>query len=440
MRRLRLPIAATAAVALLLGVIVGAIVYQQGKRDMDPGSLSVAPAGVVGGGALGVAIVRAQQRLREAPKDYRTWAELGAAYVQQGRITGDPSYYPKSEGALKRSLALNHADNWEALTGMGALANARHDFTAALAWGHKAQAVNAYSTSVYGVLNDALTQLGDYPAARAALQKMLDLHPGIPAYTRASYDFEERGLVDQAMAALQRALGEASDPADVAFCRYYLGELAFNGGNLDAAATQYRLGLQADPAYDPLLAGRAKAEAARGDTPAAVRDYATVTGRVPQPQYLLEYGELLQSLGRTAEAAQQYRLLGIEQQLFKANGVIDDLTSALFEADHGSPAAAVQHGRAEWGRRHSVLVADALGWALHRAGRDAEALSYAQQANRLGWRNAVFRYHLAMIELGLGRRDAARRDLAQAVHFNPYFSPLQAPVARKSLVSLGGTP
>ncbi len=431
-----------AVAVLLLGVTVGAYVHGHGRHDArasaSPGAPSVTPAGVVGGGTIAQSIARAQQRLRDAPTDYRTWAELGAAYVQQGRITGDPSYYPKSDGALKRSLQLNQADNWEALTGMGALANARHDFTAALSWGRKAQAVNAYSASVYGVLNDALTQLGDYPAARAALQKMLDLHPGIPAYARASYDFEERGLVDQATAALQRALAEASEPADVAFCRYYLGELAFNGGNLDEAATQYRLGLAADPAYDPLLAGKAKAEAARGDATTALRDYATVTGRVPQPQYLLEYGELLQSLGRTAEAAQQYRLLDVEQRLLKANGVTDDLTSAQFEADHGSPAAAVQHGKVEWGRRHSVLVADALGWALHRAGRDAEALTYAQQANRLGWRNAVFHYHLGMIELGLGQREAARRDLTQAARINPHFSPLQATAARTALASLGG--
>lgn len=430
------------AALLVLGISLGTYVHEHGRRDANAStSLSapnVTPAGAVMGGTLAQSIVLAQQRLRQVPDDYRTWAELGAAYIQQGRITGDPTYYPKADGALKHSLVLNHADNWEALAGTGALANARHDFTAALSWARKARAINPYSATVYGVLDDALTQLGDYPAARATVQKMLDLQPGIPSYTRASYDFEERGLVDQAAAALQRALAEASEPADVAFCRYYLGELAFNGGNLTEAARQYRLGLDADPAYDQLLAGRAKVEAAHGDSAAAVRDYATVSSRVPQPQYLLEYGELLQSLGRTTEAAQQYQLLAAEQRLLDANGVTDDLTSAQFQADHGSPASAVQHGKVEWGRRHSVLVADALGWALHRAGRDAEALPYALQANRLGWRNAAFRYHLGMIELTVGRRDAARRDLTLAVRINPHFSLLQARAARTALTSLGG--
>ena len=34
-------------------------------------------------------------------------------------------------------------------------------------------------------------------------------------------------------------------PADTAFCRYYLGELAFNSGDLAEAARQYDAGIAA---------------------------------------------------------------------------------------------------------------------------------------------------------------------------------------------------
>jgi hypothetical protein len=44
-------------------------------------------------------------------------------------------------------------------------------------------------------------------------------------------------------------------------------------------------------------------------TDAAVRDYATVVSEVPQPQYLVEFGELLASLGRDQEAQAQYAVL-----------------------------------------------------------------------------------------------------------------------------------
>nr|BFE72957.1 hypothetical protein GCM10020092_062580 [Actinoplanes digitatis] len=43
------------------------------------------------------------------------------------------------------------------------------------------------------MLADAHTQLGDAAAATAAVQRMLDLRPGLAAYARASYDLEQRG-------------------------------------------------------------------------------------------------------------------------------------------------------------------------------------------------------------------------------------------------------
>ena len=112
---------------------------------------------------------------------------------------------------------------------------------------------------------------------------MLDLAPSISSFSRASYDLEEHGDVAGATAALQRALVDAFTPADVAFCRYYLGELAFNSGNLAEAMHQYTLGRQADAAYFPLLEGVAKVEAATGQVNAALRDYNDLLSRVPLP-------------------------------------------------------------------------------------------------------------------------------------------------------------
>jgi hypothetical protein len=139
-----------------------------------------------------------------------------------------------------------------------------------------------------------------------------------------------------------------------------------------------------------------------------------------------------------AGAAANYRLLATEQRLFAINGVTDDLLPAQLASDHGSARDALRHARAEWSRRHSVLVADALAWALYRNGHGAEALTYARFAGRLGWRNATFAYHRGMIEDALGLRAAARSDLLRALTINPYFSPLQVTVARAALSRLGG--
>jgi tetratricopeptide (TPR) repeat protein len=404
-----------ALVALLVGGIAGR------RHAPAPGTQVVTATG---------AIARYQQTLHDTPDDYRTWADLGAAYVQQARITVDPTYYPKADGALRRSLALNDTENYPAMVGMAALANARHDFAGAVRWGERAKKISPSNPDVFGTLDDAYTQLGDYPAATAAIGRMTALQPGVSSFTRASYELEQHGDVAGARRVLGQALKAAYTPSDVAFCRYYLGELALHEGDLGQAAEQYGLARTADPTYVPALEGIAKTEALRGDSGSAVRDFQTVVGRIPQPQYVVEYAELLTSLKRGDEATRQRQVIDGEQRLFAANGVTDDLTASEYAADTGDAAGALTHARAEWARRHSVVVADALAWALHLNGKNTEALGYTRQATRLGWRNAVFYQHKAAIEDVLGDTGAARADRATARHANPRLDPAIPAIGR----------
>ncbi|SHM68832.1 tetratricopeptide repeat protein [Cryptosporangium aurantiacum] len=431
-RRLRAVIVvAVLAVGLLA---VGGVV---GLRDSStPASAPAPQTQPESTAALDTAIADAQQRLRRLPRDYATWASLGSAYLEKARITADPSWYPRAEGALRRSLDVRPAPNPAALTGLGALANARHDFPAGRDFAQRALAQNPYSADAQGVLADAETQLGHADAATAAVQRMLDLRPALPALTRASYDLEQHGRVDEATALMRRALATAVDPADIAFCRYQLGELAWNSGDLDTAAQHYDVGHRADPDYLPLYQGRAKVAAARGDLPAALADYRTLTQRSPTPTYLLEYAELLRAADRPTEAATQLALADAAGQLFAANGGSDDLTTVTLALARGKPAEALAAAEREWKRRQFSDVADAMAQALHANGRHAEALRYAEKASALGVRNAHFLYHQGVIEAALGRPDAARRSLSAALALNPHFSPVEAPAARRTLASL----
>ncbi|MFC5034501.1 tetratricopeptide repeat protein [Streptomyces fildesensis] len=388
--------------------------------------------------SIGNVIGRLQVRLRRQPADAASWAQLGSAYVEQARLAVDPTLYPKAETALRRSLELRPDTNTVAQTGMAGLANARHQFIQARTWADQAVTGNPYAWAAYGALADALTQLGDDQGAEAAVQRMLDLHPSTASFTRAAYILELQGRTEEAAQALRRGLEDASNPADEAFCQHYLGELAFNTGATTPALQRYRKALALDPSFTAALAGAARAEAALGQSDRAVTDYRTAISRVPQPQYVLELGELLESLGRPTEARAQYLVLEAEQKLFAINGVVDDLNLGQYQADHGNPRLAVTLLTAEWGRRRSVLVADALSWALHRAGQDAQALPLAREANRLGWRDATVRYHRGVIEQSLGDDQPARTDLAGALAANPVFSPLHAPDARARLARLEG--
>ena len=426
-----LPLALLSAGLVLLGVSFAGISGLGGA----PSPLAASLAGPKLD-PLSRSIEAAQQELRNDPDDALSWAQLGSAYVEQARVTADPFYYEQAQGALQRSMRLQPEDNGQAMIGLGALANARHDFAEARDWALAARELQPATGEVYGVLADALTQLGEPEAATAAVQRMLDTKPGVAAFTRASYDLELHGRVDDARLVLQRALREAYSPATIAFCRYHLGELAFNSGDLDEASAQYEAGLGVSRNNPMLQQGRAKVAAARGDLPEALAGYQTVTNRVPLPQYVQEYGELLLVAGRPEQATAQFTLFTEQQRLYEAAGSTDDLAVALFAADHDDPAEALRRAQAEWERRPAVFVADAMAWALHRNGRDAEALTFADRAAALGWRNATFAYHRGMILAALGERSAAQRQLTEALGINPYFSPLHAPRAREALAEL----
>jgi tetratricopeptide (TPR) repeat protein len=382
-------------------------------------------------------VARLQAKLKTQPASPRGWSDLGFAYVQQARLTADPTYYPKAEGAFATSLRLRPAGNADALIGQATLAAARHDFADALATVDRALVINDYSATAYGVKVDALTELGRYDDARAATDRMLDLRPGVDSFARASYQRELRGDVAGAREAMQRAADDASSPADVAFAQYYLGELAWNSGDGTGARTAYDAALAADPSYLPAVAGQAKTLAAAGDPTPALALLREAVQTQPQPAFVVELGELLEATGQAAAAKEQYEVVRATQQLFAASGANVDLELALFEADHGDAAAALRYAAAAYrARPASVLVQDAYAWALHRSGRTAQALPIARQAQRLGTRLPALRYHLGVIEAAAGNRTAARTALSSALSLNPAFSPLQAPAARRLLSSL----
>ncbi|MGC9670774.1 hypothetical protein ACNTMW_30030 [Planosporangium sp. 12N6] len=438
--------ARSAGVVALVGVAALALVLAAGAfaPQARPGRDGETAAGRGGGTGpadlLAATIARQQQRLRDVPGDWHAWAALSSAYLEKARVSADPTYYPKADGAARESLARRPDGNAEGLVALGALANARHDFTEASDQARAALAVNPASADAYGVLTDALTQLGDAAGATEAVQRMLDLRPGLPSYARASYDLELRGRVTEAADLMRRALDDALDPHDAAFCHSQLGDLAWQVGDLATAEREYGAALAADPGATAGLRGRARTAAAAGRTDAALATWAELTRRAPTPADLLEYAELLRAAGRAAQADEQVRLAVAAHELFTGNGGVDGLASAALALARGRPAEAVDAASAEWQRRQHVDVADTLAWALHAAGRDAEALGYAQRVAATGARAAGYAYHLGMIELALGQRDAARADLGRALRTNPTFSPVDAPAARAALAGLGATP
>ena len=411
------------SLALTLSV-VGAlgIVRDDGSRGSGASGVVGDPTAALTGADLEAVIGGLETRLDDVPGDAPGWATLAVAYVEQARVSGDASLYPLATDAIARSLEEQPRDNANALAAQAALAAARHSFTEALDYSRQALAIDPYQPGALAIRIDALTELGRFQAQSRALRQADRRQPGLPITTRYSYALELRGQLTGATAVLRRA-GGVSTPDNTAFVETLLADLERRRGHLKRSAQHVRQALTAVPNHVPALASRARLALAQDRPQAALRLWEKVVRRLPLSDYLTTLGELELTLGRTEDAAQRFRIVTETNQAESDNGVNIDLEIALFEADHGSAPLALEAARAEWDRRHSIHVADALGWALHKNGQNQEALRYAREATQLGTEDARFWLHRGTIEATLGLNAAARDHLRRGLRIDPGLSP-----------------
>jgi tetratricopeptide (TPR) repeat protein len=441
-------IASVAGCAVLSGVLV--LLPRErsaGTAAPSPGALAMA---AVGSGVpatlpgLAELIDEREHAVRTRPGDATSWAVLGAAYVERGRRLADPAYYPRAEKALRTSLKVRPQRNTRAVAGLAALSNARRDFRAARRWGEAALKLEPRRWTTYPLLIDAYTGLGEHKAAQRTMDRLTELRSGPAVLARAAAVYRDRGRWEDAAASLADAAAGARAPAERAAYLERAGQLAWERGDPEIALRHFREAVRLDPGQWAAQAGRGRALAALGRTTQALKAYRAALAGQPCPRYALELGELYESLGRPEAARVQYGLLRERVRSAAAGGADEELVLGRFEADHGDPEAAVRRLRAEWRRQPATEVADALGWALYRAGEPEKALRFARRATDPvrggGVRDAQSMYHLGMIERELERYGAARRHLAEALRINPHFSPLHAPAARSATEALGEPP
>ncbi len=127
-----------------------------------------------------------QRAVRAAPESATAFAGLGEAYLARARETGDPVFYSRAERAFDAALRRD-PDDLGALIGAGNLAGLRHDFREQLRLGRLAVAEAPGLARPYTVLADAQIELGRYPDAADSIQRVVDVKPGLAAYSRASY-------------------------------------------------------------------------------------------------------------------------------------------------------------------------------------------------------------------------------------------------------------
>jgi tetratricopeptide (TPR) repeat protein len=432
--RLLVVAAATFAAALGLFALLSGAGGDARPRPLGALTFSVSAPG----GSTDARITRLQALLRAEPSEVDALSTLAGAYLQKVRETADPAYYDRAATALRRALALRPADAG-ALTERGALELSRHDFRAALADARRVRALAPEVNKPFGVLVDALVELGRYREAGRALQDMVDRKPNLDAYARVSYFRELHGDLRGAASALRLAVAAGGDvPENAAYVQTLSGDLELVRGRPGRAVLAYRAALADLPRYAPAVFGLARADAARGRAPRAIRRLHALVARLPLPAYVVALGETELAAGRPVAARRDLALIGAQERLLRAAGVNTDVELALYEADHGSARRAVALARRAWAQAPSVRSADALGWSLSRAGHPREGLAWGRRALRLGSHDPSFLYHAGATAAAAGERRAASAWLGRLVRQAPRFSPLYGPRAARLLARVGG--
>ena len=431
--RSRLLIAGAAAALAAAALGLGGILRGGGAPAVAPRPAAQGLASGFGAGDTAGLVRTLQAELRRYPRNAKDWGYLGLAYQQRARESGDPSWYTKSAGALHRALALR-PDDLLAVGGLGSLALSRHRFADALRLGERARAISPTTARTYGVVGDALVELGRYRQAFAAFDRMAALKPSLAAYARVSYARELKGNLGGAQAAMKLALDASiGQPEARAWTLWQLGRLRWAVGDLRGARAEYEASLRTFPGYVYALDSLAQVEWAQGRPANAIALERRAADAIPLPQFVAALGDLEAAAGEAKAARDEYALIGVIQRLLRANGVKTDLETALFEADHGRPQVGL--ARLAQRERPSIDGDDVLAWTLARSGRCAEALPWSERALRLGTRDTLKLFHRAFVAACLGDTRGARLYAGRALALNPHFSIRWAPVARKEASS-----
>ncbi len=416
-----MPLWSIAALAVVAGLAIGRFATFGGGDDAPSGGESASQSAVAAGGGT---LASLEDAVDARPDDPTAWRSLGTAYVSQAVKTSDPAFYSLAERAFDRATDLA-PDDPTILVGRGVLQLSLHRFAEAEALGQEATRGLPGNADALGVLVDAQVELGRYDEAAETLQAMLDSRPGLPALARTSYLRELRGDLAGAEEAMRRA-AVAGSPAtfDLATVTALLGDIQRARGDLEAADGSYDEALRLSPDLVAADLGRAHVLAARGDLDGAVSVVSAVVERFPAPTALFLLADLQEAAGDQQGEQDTVELVRVTSKLQEAAGQVVDLELALFEADLADDTAlAVELATAaHQARPDNVFTADAMAWALHRAGDSAAALPFAEQAIRLGTANPSLRYHAAEVFAAVGDETRAVEQLQAALTAGPSFS------------------
>lgn len=318
------------------------------------------------------------------------WAELAFAFASRARETSDPAFHVQGLQAVERAFALA-PEHFEAGKAKAWLLLGQHRFAEALEVAQRLNAQAPDDVLVYGLLTDALVELGRYAEAERSCQWMLDLRPGnVPGLTRAAYLRELFGDLEGALQLMRQAL-EQTAPGEVeerAWLLTQIGHLRLGLGQPEQAEAALAEALESFPGYHYALGQLARVRTAQGRHAEAARLQAERYAAAPHPENLFELAEALEHAGRRTEAREAFRHFERAARAEMEGPDNANRELVFYYTDHARrPAEALRVAELESARRADAFTLDALAWALRANGKKAEARRQMQAALSVGTRD-----------------------------------------------------
>lgn len=381
-----------------------------------------------------ISFVEARSRQDPFSATDRGW--LAQLLLQRARETGSAEDVVAAEAAARESLRLRGVSNPAGHALLAAALVEQHRFAEALEAARTLVALEPENAPFRAMLGEIQMELGDYAAAAKTFGSLAPSRGDLDVAPRLARWAEIEGRTAEARALLHAArdrvvLRTDLQPEVVAWFHLRVGDFELRHGELGAAEEALRAGLEVFPEDRRLLAAMARLEGARENWAEAIGFGERAVAAAAEPGTLALLADLYAASGDAERAAEYARV--VEVSLAGSAGAYHR-AEGLFLLDHGRLVPQVlAQARADLRTRRDVYGHDLLAWALHRAGRHAEAREAMAPALSRGMRDPVLLYHAGMIEKALGRHGRSRDLLRDALDVAPNFHPVHARLAREAL-------
>ncbi|HUR33289.1 MAG TPA: tetratricopeptide repeat protein [Vicinamibacterales bacterium] len=392
--------------ALILGGVTGLIAWTNLREGRPEGRSSRAvPARRAAAGTssqeLDRVVAGMNRRLEMNPGDVRAAVDLADALLRLARVRSDGGLVARGEQALRAALDRNPAD-YQAQQMLGSIYLSQHKFRQAADVARRATVLRPHDAINFGMLGDALLELGEYEPAFDAFDSMMQLRPNAAAYARVAYARELQGDLAGSLESMRLAL-DAVPPGDsesLAWHHAQVGDLHLKLGNTAAAVQDFIAASHAFPGHPFAVLGYARALAARGDRDGAIAVLGRQADHTTNPDLHLLFGDLLAASGRQTEATRHYAVVEAAWR----GDTPEPRSLSKFLAARGRVDEAVAFAELAARARDDIFTDDALAWAYHNAGRTSEAARAADRALRTGTRDRDILEHAAAIRAAVRAR------------------------------------